>query len=295
MLFKLKQRAGTITDHAHSTYRRQSQPYWSALALIFGLALSACGESTTEEPAPQPVTIHFAVTVDGAPFACGAPFVGLGTPATEMGFGDLRFYLHGLELIDVDGEAASVTLEDDGIWQRDGVALLDFEDGCENGTAQLNNVVRGQVRAGDFVALRFSLGVPPTLNSSGTVLEGRGSPLNLSSMFWSWKSGYKYLRLDGNSGPFRLHLGASRCDSDFQCGEMNIPQITIREFNPEREQIELDLARLLEGTNLAENTPMTAPGCMGESSDPDCTEIFARIGLGDEAAILAWSASPLEQ
>ena len=295
MLFKLRQRTGPVTDHAHTPYRWQSQPHGSALTLILGLVLSACGESTTEEPAPQPVTLHFTVTVDGTPFACGTPFPRLGTPETEMGFGDLRFYLHGLELIEVDGRAAPVTLEDDGIWQRDGVALLDFEDGCENGTAQLNKTVRGQARAGDFVAFRFSLGVPPTLNSSETVLEGRGSPLNLSSMFWSWKSGYKYLRLDGISGPFRFHLGASRCNSDFQCGELNIPQITIPDFNPEREQIELDLARLLRGTNLRENTPMTSPGCMGESSDPDCAEIFARIGLGEEATGLAWSVSPLER
>ena len=129
------------------------------------------------------------------------------------------------------------------------------------------------------------------MNSNQTVLEGRGSPFNQTAMFWSWKSGYKYVRIDGDRGPFRLHLGASGCDDDFNCNEMNIPTIQLSGFDPDTKSVRLDLKDLFEGTDVSANTPGTAPGCMGESSDVDCQDIFERIGLGTEQGALSWSVA----
>ena len=266
-----------------------------ALASFFLSFFGGCSESedsSEQDAVVNEIAIQFTVTVDGSPFSCGEVFREIGSSSAEMAFTDMRMYVHDLILIDSSGREYPVTLAEDGIWQRDGVALLDFEDGCENGTQQTNTVVRGEVAAKEFRGVRFSVGLPPELNSSETVLEGRGSPLNQTAMFWSWKSGYKYVRLDGDSGPFRLHLGASGCGDEFDCAELNIPSVTLAAFNPDIDSIQLDLGHLLQGTDVSQNSPSTAPGCMGESSDPDCQDIFERIGLGAEGADLAWSAVP---
>ena len=255
--------------------------------MLFLIGSLSCA---SEEEAPdKAVSISFSVTVGDAPFVCGQTYEGLGSTGTPMGFVDMRFYIHDLALLDANGTEYPIAMDSDGIWQRDGVALLDFEDGCENGTLQVNTSVTGIVPNGNHVGIRFSVGVPPELNSSETVLEGRGSPLNQAAMFWSWKSGYKYVRLDGDTGPFRFHLGASSCSADFECDEMNIPTVTLDGFESSSHVVQLDVAELVKGTDISKNTPSTAPGCMGESSDPDCEDIFIRVGLGEGAAQTAWS------
>lgn len=261
--------------------------------LVLAVLTTACDGDTG--PREVAVTIPFSVVVGDAPFECGEAYPDLGSAATEMGFSDMRMYLYDVVLHTEEATEHPVILSEDGIWQRDGVALLDFEDGCENGTAQTNTTLVGTTMSGDYTGISFSVGVPPALNSSETVLEGRGSPLNQVAMFWSWQSGYKYIRLDGNAGPFRLHLGASGCSDDFTCTEMNIPRVTLGDFHPETHTVQLDIGDLIAGTNIAENAEGTAPGCMGESIDPDCTDIFTRIGLNGMEEQTAWSAQPIIQ
>lgn len=252
------------------------------VAVTLLLGLTGCGDDET--PQVGPVEIHFSASIGQAPFQCGQVIDGLGVSNTSLAFIDLRLYVHDVALVRADGTAQPVVLDDDGIWQKDGVALLDFEDGCENGTAQLNTTVKGQVLGTGFTGVRFSVGVPVELNSMDTVLENRGSPLNQSALFWSWRSGYKYVRLDADSRFFRFHLGAVNCDDDFSCNDVNIPTFDLGGFNVDQHAIDLDVAMLVEGSDLSTNTEGTAPGCMGEPSDPDCQSIFDRFGLGQGTA-----------
>ena len=268
---------------------RIARGVFAALLAVFG----ACdGDNGPREIS---VTIPFSVVVGDTPFVCGESYSSLGSTETEMGFADMRMYLYDVVLHSGESTEHPIMLTEDGVWQRDGVALLDFEDGCENGTAQINTTIVGTTMSGDYTGISFSVGVPPELNSSETVLEGRGSPLNQVAMFWSWQSGYKYIRLDGDAGPFRLHLGASGCSDDFTCSEMNIPRVTLESFHPETHTVQLDIRDLIAGTNVAENAEGTAPGCMGESIDPDCTDIFTRIGLDGMEQQTAWSSQPSTQ
>lgn len=259
------------------------------LGVMCAFLVAGCGEDGAEGPTTTRVEIRFDARVNGAEFECGVSYGGLGVNDEALAFSDMRFFVHDLVLLGPNGEEAPVTLIEDGVWQRDGVALLDFEDGCENGTTQVNHSVLGEAPEGEWTGLRFSVGVPPSLNSSETVLEGRGSPLNLSAMFWSWRSGYKYVRLDTDSPFFRFHLGAVGCDDEFQCDEVNIPTFTIDGLDINTDAVALDIGELLADSDLSQNTEGTAPGCMGESSDADCTPIFARFGLG-QATPSAFSA-----
>lgn len=253
-------------------------------AFWLSLSLSCCEEGNSEEEssAPVEVEISFEVRVGELPFQCGETFEEVGASASSLTFTDLRFFVHDLSLINSNGDLTPLVLTEDDVWQRDQVALLDFEDGCENGNGVLNTSVKGVLPAGSYEGVQFSVGVPAALNSPETALEGRGSPLNLSAMFWSWRSGYKYLRLDTDLSSFRIHLGANACESDFVCAEPNIATFTLEGYQADRDLISLDLKTLLQDSDLTENTEGTAPGCMGQSDDPDCVGIFNHFNLGEE-------------
>jgi uncharacterized repeat protein (TIGR04052 family) len=82
-------------------------------------------------------------------------------------------------------------------WQHAGTALLDFEDGraaCANGTAPMNTALRDTVAAGDYTGVAFKAGVPFEMNHGDPTTAP--SPLNLTSMFWNWRGGYKFVRID---------------------------------------------------------------------------------------------------
>ena len=272
---------------------RQKRPFplctWALLGM---LAFLACGGDQTADEARTEISVQFAAVVGDRPFQCGEMYDELGTNAAALSFTDLRLYVHDIRLFDASGAEHTVELTDDGVWQQAGVALLDFEDGCGNGTSQLNGTVTGQVRQADYQGIRFKVGVPEALNSPTTVLENRGSPLNQSSMFWSWRSGYKFVRLDSASSFFRFHLGAVGCDDDFSCSEPNIPEFEVRGYSAADDVILLDVRTLLEDTDLTMNTMGTAPGCMGESSDPDCSGLFDHFGLGSSESESAFRLRP---
>lgn len=131
----------------------------------------------------QHVAVRFAAVVGAEPFACSKTFDVGGVEVAPL---DFRLYVHDLQLVDAAGELA-VTLEADGLWQNDAVALLDFEDKsgtCTNGTTEVNDTVHGDADTGheavDFVGIEFSVGVPFALNHGDVATAA--SPLNLSGL-----------------------------------------------------------------------------------------------------------------
>jgi uncharacterized repeat protein (TIGR04052 family) len=230
-------------------------------------------------------TIQFSAGAGDTPFSCTTPLTGLGLTATTWTPSDLRLYLHGFSLIDAAGEATPLILEQDGLWQVEDVVLLDFEDKtgtCSNGTTDRNDRVVGTAPAGEWTGLRFSVGVPFALNHGDAATAP--SPLNLSSMFWGWEGGYKFVRIDGSSTgqPAVLtHIGSTGCvagdDGEItDCAQENVSTLTIEGFDPAVNTLRLDLA----GTDLDANADGTMGICMSEPSDPDCGPIFAALGIG---------------
>lgn len=249
-------------------------------------ALAGCGGG-------DPVTLRFDGLVGSEVARCGGMYSGIGTTATELELSDFRLYVHDVRLVTADGREVPVTLDDDGVWQRggqsEGLALLDFEDGtagCENGTAEMNTSVRGTVDdPGPFTGVRFRLGVPFEANHGDATIAP--SPLNLTSMFWGWNGGYKFLRIDGRStglpGGFRVHLGSTGCDGDSRgnvtaCANPNVPEIELTGLDPATGTIAVDLAALLSETDLDTDSGGTAI-CLSAPDDADCATIFDGLGL----------------
>lgn len=244
--------------------------------------------------ADQPVTLNFAAEIGGQPFACDATYAGMGVTGAEVRAVDFRLYVSGVELIAADGSRAPVTL-DESDWQHDGVALLDFEDGtaaCANGTAPFNTTLSGTVAAGEYTGVAFNVGVPFAMNHGDPTVAP--SPLNLTSMFWNWRGGYKFVRIDmvptdrsadGPKGWF-LHLGSTMCASEGKtdaptkpCKTPNLMEIAFDQFDPATQTLVIDPAAVVAEADLRVNAPETSPGCMSFPGDADCMTVMAKLGL----------------
>ncbi|MCF4969792.1 metallo-mystery pair system four-Cys motif protein [Nostoc sp. CMAA1605] len=249
----------------------------------------------------QEITIKFAAKVAQQPFECGKVYT-LGKPATKVTASDFRFYVSDVALIDINGKATPLTLTQDGKWQYQNVALLDFENktgSCANGTVETRNQVIGTVPQGKYQGLQFTLGVPFNLNHADSVTAE--SPLNLTSLWWNWLFGYKFARIDLESAKhsanvkhdqpnhqasgFPIHLGSTACQASegsqkpSKCNNPNTAKVVIAKFDPNKNVVVADLAALVANTNLTVNQPNTPPGCMSSPDDRDCISIMENFGL----------------
>ncbi|MCA9564919.1 MAG: metallo-mystery pair system four-Cys motif protein, partial [Myxococcales bacterium] len=232
--------------------RRQStKVLWVTLALYW-----ACGNADQPEPiaqqiAQQAVEIRFEARSADQLVSCSAPFF-IGSKAFELH--DLRLFVHDVALVGSTGEAVPLSLSNDGVWQTDSVALLDFEDAsesCLNGSLPTNTTIVGTVPPGDYTGLRFRVGVPFEQNHENPA-QAEG-PLTAMAMHWGWQAGYKFLRVDWSNGQanFRVHLGSTGCQGTMgnisSCDRENRPQIEFADFDPALDTVVFDLA-LLSGT-----------------------------------------------
>lgn len=289
-----------ITAKSTSLLAASSLTLTLSLKLTFALtlALTACGAPATapevgeqtERLVDSTLRIRFAAEVNGAPFSCDRSYPGVGRSAATFSPSDLRMYVHGVELVHADGTAEPAQLVQDGRWQYDQLALLDFEDrtgACINGTPDVRTVVELQPPSAPVAGLRFKVGVPFNLDHANAALAP--SPLNLSAMFWGWSAGYKFLRLDGRisgSGPLHVHVGSVGCVADasggiVSCAAPNVAQIELPAFDPALDTVAFDIGTLRSGSTFGADA---ATSCMGQPSEPACRPVFERLGLGVDGA-----------
>jgi uncharacterized repeat protein (TIGR04052 family) len=241
--------------------------------------------------ADQKVTVRFQGMVGAEKFACGRTYSGIGTTSSKLSPRDFRFYIQDLALVDDTGKPVPVQLDQDGKWQLDDLALLDFENGaggCVNGTPDINDRITGTVPEGRYSGLRFTLGVP--FNKNHTDLTVQPPPLNLTALAWVWNAGRKFARLDfsstGMPRGYAIHLGSTGCTpSDVktappaQCSSPNRAQIELAGFDSRTDVVFADLGALLKDSNIDTNREKTAAGCMSDPQDADCAPIFSHLGL----------------
>lgn len=273
-------------------------------ALVPAFACAPGGVSDVGIPAPTPAasadereevhattrdfSIPFRAVVGADPYVCGERYVVNGTGIEGR---DLRFYVSDVRLVTPEGEEMSLVLEQDGLWQYENVALLDFEDGtagCRNGTPQTRDRITGIAPDGRYGAVRFVLGVPEHLNHINQATAP--SPLSLTALFWSWNAGYKFLRAevlsDGLPQGFFVHLGSTRCMPEGRatapatsCGNPNRLEVELP-FDPdEADHVVFDFAALLEGTALAGGEETQRGACMSSPEDARCAPVFSALGL----------------
>lgn len=264
----------------------------------------------------QNMRIAFAAQVNGAAFECGREYDSVGRSKSRIQPRDFRMYISRVHLLNAGGHEVPLQLENDGKWQFDNVALLDFEDktgACESGTAETRFEIVGQLPQGDYRGLRFELGVPFELNHQDATVAS--SPLNLSSMFWSWRGGYKFLRADfsseGMPQGYFVHVGSTGCTdgkADHNnasghghhahgkhaqeasqvteaCEYPNRAAVSLNNFEPGVHRVVADLGHLLAQSDVDSHAQDTAQGCMSSPDDPDCRAIFDALAIQNEESL----------
>lgn len=275
----------------------------ATLATIGGGCSNSDDPATPATPLTTAVTIPFEAEANGQPVDCDTQLTGLGTQSTTATLKDFRFYVHDLAVVTSLGNTRTVTLENNN-WQlgADGVALVDFQnkaDTCSGDTKDTHKSITGTVPllSNETISgVQFRIGVPAGLNHQNAATAA--TPLNLTSLFWSWQTGYKFMRLDvapvgGMTRPsdasftgttWNIHLGSTNCTGDAQagadvvCERSNRPLITLSGFDPLRNHVFLDYDALVAATDLTQDVAGPA-GCMSGLTDPECNVIFAALGL----------------
>jgi uncharacterized repeat protein (TIGR04052 family) len=230
------------------------------------------------------VALRFRALVGQRAFASGQRYEGLGKNPEALTFSDLRLYVAQPRLIDARGAQHALTLKGDA-QASDHLALLDFGRAA---TRTLHASVSG-LDLKQVSGIAFEVGVPFAENHQDVSIAP--PPLDVSSMFWVWRHGYKFLRLEAESGqgatkqPVSVHLGSTGCtgraptDPPERCTQPNRVQVRLMQFDPARDTIDLDLAALLASLTFSAHD--ASAGCESAPDDPDCVGIFAALGLVD--------------
>ena len=274
------------------------------LALVGTSLLVACSTVPSQQAATQPVELRFLAEVNGQAFECGQSYKNIGTTRSTMTPNDFRMFVSQVQLMTAEGKAVPVQLVQDNTWQLEGIAMLDFENAqgpCRNGTPPMNTVVRGTAPAGQYTGVKFTVGVPFERNHGDPTVAP--APLSSTAMFWTWQGGYKFLKFDtatsgrpiqsakptadggGNASGFSVHLGSTMCASPSRtqaptaCQNPNRIEVSLADFDVKKNQVVVDIGRVLAGTNVDVNAPKTSPGCMSFPKDPDCPAIMNAMGL----------------
>lgn len=264
-----------------------------SILTMMGVAfVAACGDGEDEVPGTEAVQVELQFEA-----RFGAQAIGCQSQLPIGRLRDFRLYLSNLRLVDGSGAEAPIEL-DQNEWQNGEVALLDFEDGTEScsetGDARLRTVIEGVSAVQEASKLRFTLGVP--FDRNHVAVDPQPAPLNLPAMFWNWRGGYKFLRLDIAStadapdNKFNYHLG-SNCEgptaveAPTACGKPNRADIEL-DFSL-GQTVLLDVAALLEGVETSTTAGDTPPlGCMSSPGEPeDCRPVFSHLGLSVDTGL----------
>lgn len=163
----------------------------SFLALIISFTVS-CKKDPKIEDQIGSFTIELEHMFDAETFALNKTFVTANSDSVS--FTKLRYYISNIIIKKADGSTFT---------QPESYFLVDL-----SSTESLELSIP-EVNGGEYSSITFTLGVDSTRNVSGA----QTGALSVSNdMFWSWNSGYIFLKAEGScpqsaTGDFIFHLG----------------------------------------------------------------------------------------
>ena len=265
---------GTIdTMHAAATARARIAGCAPLCAVLLVAAIATgCGSQSKDS-----VRLNFSLN---SSFAAGCH--GIPQP------GQLRFYLSNIRMIDAQGAAAPVLLDATANQSAsEGIALVSWDGSCApDSVVQDYPVVSGTVARGQYKAIEFELGVPFDLNHANPL--DAAPPLNVASMFWTWQTGYKFLRLDVGTD-WSFHLGSTGCGSESAvrppevCRQPNRSTIRLPAAAAFDGVVVVNLDGLLAGLDIA-----VAENCVeAYGQREECRRLLTRLGLDADTGLCA--------
>lgn len=230
--------------------------------------------------------VRFELRVGEQTFGCGKA-AKLGLSGNESQLVDARLFVHDVSLKRASGESVPLALYQDGRFQRDNVALLDFVDDtglCNTGSPEQRKVVYGYApEHADYTGVSFRVGMPAEKNH----LDGAigPPPYNVTGMWWSWSGGYKYVKFELSNAAqpiWYFHGGAAGCsgmsESGFACKARQIGLIELTGWDVNSSLVALDIEKLYAATDPSKAAD-SLPGCMGGQTDTECGPLYAALGV----------------
>jgi len=252
-----------------------------------GVCLLLSGACTPSEP----ITLRFHARMATQPFKCGTRYENVGEDASVATFSDLRLYVSRVRLLSHDGKETPVALTPDGSFQDGDTALLDFTQPsapCSDRRHAGHTTITGTARPSSVEGVAFDVGIPFAKNHQDA--SRARAPFDVTSMFWVWRNGYKFLRLDGKSTEgdghhtFSIHVGSTGCsgggaptDAPQRCSAPNRAAVEVWGRNILRDGIDLSVDTLL--TSMSLRGPSASDGCESSPDDPDCQGVFEALGI----------------
>ena len=173
---------------------------YTIILFLVATFFSCTKENPTPSPTPtEPETGSVVLKFDHGwgstygPFSIGQAMVHPGT-SDEITFSLLSYYISNVKLKKADGSEYA---------QPESYHLVRLNSGS------LAEIVLTNIPVGEYTGITYTIGVDSTRNVSG-VQEGALSPSN--GMFWSWNTGYIFVKAEGTSpqssnGEFKYRLG----------------------------------------------------------------------------------------
>ncbi|MEI6022002.1 MAG: MbnP family protein [Bacteroidota bacterium] len=173
-------------------------------SLCLLLILMACKKdpvNTNTDPTPTPeakgkLNLEFIAKVDTARLAFNKLYINLNGDSLMVT--KFNYFISNIVL----------TRSDNSVYTESESYHLVRHTSATSFTLPLSNVP-----VGNYKFISFMLGVDSTRNVSGTQ-SGDLDPVNVSDMFWSWNTGYIFLKLEGTAGrvptsdkKFQFHIG----------------------------------------------------------------------------------------
>jgi len=179
-----------------------------ALALTLASIAISITSCKKKNPEPAPTQGHVELEFDHkwgmnwAPFSMNTEMTHPST-AEKMTFTTLRYYISNLKL-----------KKEDGTWwtQPESYFLISV-----NANTSPKIEIQG-VPVGKYTAIEYTIGVDSTRNVSGAQ-TGALAPSN--GMFWSWLTGYIFIKAEGispqsgaSNGEFKYHIGGFKNENN---------------------------------------------------------------------------------
>ena len=189
----------------------------------------------------------------------------------EVALRSLQFYVYDIELLDEKEVAHPLKITGPLAGH---VALIDLAgDAATPRSPSVRGLLAGS-SASNYRAIRFTVGVPFELNHANPLTAP--PPLDRGDLFWTWQTGYKFLRadfmLDGKEASF--HLGSTGCSS---ASALRPPAAPCAQ--PNRLKIRL-AGDPLQAVVRFHAGVLGAGACTGNyAHDPACATGYASTGL----------------
>jgi uncharacterized repeat protein (TIGR04052 family) len=132
----------------------------------------------------------------------------------------------------------------------------------------------------EITDIRFTLGVPFELNHLNPLTQP--SPINDSSMFWGWRGGHKFMRVElvSQDDDWLFHLGSTGCKSlspvrapKNECLHPNRVKVSLP-FTDTTLALKFDLAVLLRDIALTRDN-----SCQSAVDEESCKVLFKNLNM----------------